>query len=210
MKKENLTISCFYNDYINFYELEDGKEMCLIEEDIYQREYLKRLFDKDDEFYEALINIFDDLGIEEMRIKKHKNNRFDVILTSEYLGEKYRLSKNLPTVTMNEIFIKAYQFCLNELIKQSNIEMVALIEGIGDLIDEMKEDNINEHTIYLQPQKEREDNFIWMALSLINDTDPEKTEPEKQMCKNYLELKNKYNFKDIIFDEEMCTVTFKF
>ena len=210
MKKENLTISCFYNDYINFYELEDGKEMCLIEEDIYQREYLKRLFDKDDEFYEALINIFDDLGIEEMRIKKHKNNRFDVILTSEYLGEKYRLSKNLPTVTMNEIFIKAYQFCLNELIKQSNIEMVALIEGIGDLIDEMKEDNINEHTIYLHPRRSREDNLTWLALGIVNDIETERTETEKQIVKNFRELKNKYNFKDIIFDEEMCTVTFKF
>ena len=210
MKKKNQTIGCFYNNYINYYELKDGEDMVYIEEEIYQKECLKPLFDNDDEFYDGLIDLFDILGVDELRIKKDKDGYFEVILTSEYLYQEYR-SKNSPTVSANEILIKAYIFCFNEMIEQGNIQMISVIEGIGDMVDRMKEDGLDKYTIYLKPNNNRDDYLTCSCFDLMNDKKLIKTKKEwKQMYKEYCELKNKYNFKEIIFDIEKFKVTFKF
>ena len=208
MKKENLTIGCFYNDYINFYDLENG-EMVLTVEEIFYKEVLKTLFD-DEVFYDGLMNLLDGMGVEEIGVEKNEDGKFTFYVSSYLINKDYRLSEVEENTEMRSIFTELYEYLLNRLIEQSNIQMVAVIEGIGDMIDTMKKDNINERTIYLHPRRSREDNLTWLALGIVNDTETKKTETEKQIVKNFHEVKNKYNFKEIIFDEDEYQVTFKF
>lgn len=208
-----LTISDYYNNYINNYELKDGEDMVFIEEEIYQGKCLKPLFNvvfNDEEFFNNLMELFDTVGVDEIRIRKDKDGKFTFGISSLITNKDYFFLKLEENFKMGTIFLELRKQLIKIVIEQSNIQMISVIEGIGDMVDTMKKDNINEHTIHLNPLRNREDNLTCLGFDFINNKKLIKTKKEKQMYQKYCELKNKYNFKDIIFDKEKFKVTFKF
>ena len=203
------TIGCFYNNYITHYELKDGEDIVYIEEEIYYNKCLKPLFD-DEEFFNNLMKLFDIIGVDEIRIRKDKDGKFTFLVSSLITNKDYYFFELEEDFKMGTIFLELQKQLIKIIIEQSDIQMISVIEGIGDMLDTMKKDNINEHTIHLNPLNNREDNLTCLGFDFINNKKLIKTKKEKQMYEKYCELKNKYNFKDIIFDREKFKVTFKF
>ena len=208
-----LTVGDYYNNYINNYELKDGEDLVFIEEEIYYNKCLKPLFEvvfNNEEFYNNLMELFDTIGIDEMRIRKDKDGKFTFCLSSLITDKDYYFLELEEDFKMGTIFLELQKQLKKIVIEQSNIQMISVIEGVGDMIDTMKKDNINEHTIHLTPLKNREDNLICLGFDFINNKKLIKTKKEKQMYQKFCDLKDKYNFKDIIFDREKFKVTFEF
>lgn len=206
---KKLTIGCYYNNYINNYELKDGEELVFIEEEIYYDKCLKPLFN-DEEFYNNLMTLFDTIGIDEMRIRKDKDGKFTFCLSSLITYKDYCCDEIEEDIKLGSLFLELYKYLKKIIIEQSNIQMISVIEGVGVMVNTMKKDNINEHTIHLTPFRNREDNLICLGFDFINNKKLIKTKKEKQMYQKYCNLKDKYNFKEIIFDREKFKVIFKF
>lgn len=209
MNNEKLTIGCYYNNYINNYELKDGEDIVFIEEEIYYDKCLKPLFN-DEEFYNNLMELFDTIGVDEMRIRRDKDGKFTFYISSLIMDKDYYFLELEEDFKLGTIFLELQKQLKKIVIEQSNIQMISVIEGIGDMIETMKKDNINEHTIHLNPLNNREDNLTCLGFDFINNKKLIKTKKEKQMYQKFCDLKDKYNFKDIIFDREKFKITFEF
>ena len=210
---KSLTISDYFTDYINEYMVDDGakdfgKCIYLIEEEIYNNELFKTLLGNN--FYDKLTHLFDSIGIEDLTIYKKDDGTFGVFVSSSYINKEYHLEEVEEDVNLGRIFVELYENLVKVLLKEINISMVACIEGIGDMVDTMKEDGFDEYTIKLDVLSNRDDNLTCLGFNFMNNKELIKTKKEKQMYQKYCELKNKYNFKEIIFDGEKHEVTFKF